>query len=152
MIFSPVKNEAELEFKMKKRPLVGVAVVVIKDGRILLGKRKNTHGEGTWALPGGHLEFNESIEDCAAREVFEETGIRIKNLRYGPYTNDIFDKEGKHYVTLFMVADFDSGKPTVKEPQKCEIWEWHPWPPDVRPYFLPLKNLLEQNYDLPACE
>ena len=137
---------------MKKRPLVGVAVMVIKDNRVLLGKRKNAHGDGTWALPGGHLEFNESIEDCAAREVFEETGIRIKNLRHGPYTNDIFDKEGKHYVTLFVVADFDSGKPVVKEPQKCEIWQWQPWPPEVRPYFLPLKNLLAQNYQLPTCE
>jgi 8-oxo-dGTP diphosphatase len=134
---------------MKKRPLVGIAVIVVKDHRVLLGKRKNAHGAGTWAFPGGHLEFNESIEDCAAREVFEETGIRIKNLRYGPYTNDIFDNENKHYVTLFVIAEHDSGTPQLKEPQKCDQWDWFEWPPEVRPHFLPIKNLLEQNFKLP---
>jgi 8-oxo-dGTP diphosphatase len=134
---------------MSKRPLIGVAVIVIKDNRVLLGKRKNSHGEGTWAFPGGHLEFNESIEDCAAREVFEETGIRIKNLRFGPYTNDIFDNENKHYVTIFVIAEHDSGTPELKEPHKCDKWKWFEWPPDAQPHFLPIKNLLKQNFKLP---
>ena len=135
---------------MHDRPLIGVAVMVIKNGEVLLGKRKNSHGDGTWAFPGGHLEFNESIEECAIREIFEETGIRIKNLRYGPYTNDIFKREGKHYVTLFVLADYDSGAPTVKEPHKCEEWQWHNWPPEVQPHFLPIVNLLKQNFKLPV--
>ena len=134
---------------MSKRPLVGIAVIVIKDNRVLLGKRKNSHGSGTWAFPGGHLEFNESIEDCARREVFEETGIHIDHLRCGPYTNDIFAGEGKHYVTLFVTADYESGTPVVKEPHKCEKWAWCRWPPDVHPCFLPIKNLLKLNYKLP---
>ena len=54
---------------MDKRPLIGVAVIVIKENRVLLGKRKNSHDSGTWAFPGGHLEFKESIKDCARREV-----------------------------------------------------------------------------------
>ena len=134
---------------MKNRPLIGVAVIVIKNGRVLLGRRKNAHGDGTWAFPGGHLEFNESIEECARREIFEETGITISNLRYGPYTNDIFEKEGKHYVTLFVLADYASGDPRVKEPEKCEAWQWHRWPPPVKPRFLPITNLLKQNFMLP---
>jgi 8-oxo-dGTP diphosphatase len=136
---------------MIKRPLVGIAVVVIKDNRVLLGKRKNAHGSGTWAFPGGHLEFNESIEACAKREVLEETGIRIKNLRYGPYTNDIFADEDKHYVTLFVIADYDSGSPMVKEPNKCEKWAWFQWTPNVQPCFLPIENLLKLNSDLLTC-
>jgi 8-oxo-dGTP diphosphatase len=134
---------------MDKRPLVGIAVIVIKDNRVLLGKRKNAHGADTWAFPGGHLEFNESIEDCAVREVLEETGVRIKNLRCGPYTNDIFKAEGKHYVTLFVIADYESGRPAVREPNKCEKWEWSEWPPSLQPQFLPIKNLLKQNFRLP---
>ena len=134
---------------MHDRPLIGVAVIVIKNGRVLLGKRKNSHGDGTWAFPGGHLEFGESIKDCARREIFEETGIQIENLRYGPYTNDIFEKEDKHYVTLFVLADYASGVATVKEPHKCEEWQWHHWPPQVKPHFLPIVNLLKQNYQLP---
>ena len=135
---------------MKNRPLIGVAVIVIKNGHVLLGRRKNAHGDGTWAFPGGHLEFNETIEECARREIFEETGITISNLRYGPYTNDIFENEGKHYVTLFVLADYASGEPSAKEPDKCEEWQWHPWPPPVQPHFLPIANLLKQNFTLPG--
>ena len=135
---------------MNNRPLIGVAVIVVKDSRVLLGKRKNSHGADTWAFPGGHLEFNESITDCASREVFEETGLRIKNLRRGPYTNDIFTAEIKHYVTLFVIADYDSGTLEVKEPHKCEKWEWSEWPPRLQPQFLPIQNLLKQHFRLPA--
>jgi len=133
---------------MDKKPLVGIAVIVIKDNRVLLGKRKSSHGAGTWAFPGGHLEFKESIADCAVREVLEETGVCIKNLKCGPYTNDIFESEGKHYVTLFVLADYDSGTPQVKEPHKCEKWEWSEWPPKLQPCFLPIENLLKSNFRL----
>jgi len=135
---------------MGARPLIGVAVIIIKDNRVLLGKRKNSHGAGTWAFPGGHLEFNEFIEACAVREVFEETGLKIKNLRFGPYTNDIFTADNKHYVTLFVIADYDSGTPEVKEPHKCEKWEWSQWPPTLQPTFLPIKNLLKHRFKLPT--
>ncbi len=128
-------------------PQVGVGVIIRKNNRLLLGKRKNTHGEGTWSFPGGHLEFNEEIEDCATREVWEEVGISIKNVRYAAFTNDIFRQEGKHYVTLFVVCDYDCGEVRVKEPQKCEEWRWFDWSALPRPLFLPIQNLLRQNFD-----
>ncbi|EPQ26980.1 uncharacterized protein PFL1_05615 [Pseudozyma flocculosa PF-1] len=60
-------------------PRVGVGVLVLNErGRILLGKRTGSHGAGTLALPGGHLELHESFEDCAIREVLEETGIHLE--------------------------------------------------------------------------
>lgn len=49
--------------KDEKRPYIGVAVIVVRDGRVLLGKRKNAHGAGTWQFPGGHLEYGESIKN-----------------------------------------------------------------------------------------
>jgi 8-oxo-dGTP diphosphatase len=131
---------------MEERPHIGVAVIVVRDKRILLGRRRNSHGGGTWAFPGGHLEFGESIEDCARREVFEETGLCIGDLRCGPYTNDIFFQENKHYVTLFVLADWESGEPQVKEPEKCERWEWFAWPPAAEPLFLPIRNLIKQGF------
>ncbi len=133
---------------MPPRPLVGVAVVVRRNGRLLLGKRKNSHGAGCWQFPGGHLEFAESIEQCAVREIFEETGLRIKNLRLGPYTNDFFQQEQKHYITLFVIADYDSGEVSLKEPEKCETWEWIDPRRPPRPLFLPIENLFKRGISL----
>ncbi|MFA5303417.1 MAG: NUDIX hydrolase [Candidatus Nanoarchaeia archaeon] len=132
---------------MIERPKVGVGVVVIKEGEVLLGKRKNAHGEGSWSFPGGHLELNEEIEECAKREVMEETGMLIKNLRRGSYTNDIFREENKHYVTLIIISDYDSGEVKVMEPDKCEKWEWFSWNNLPQPLFLPVSNLLKQCFN-----
>lgn len=132
---------------MKERPKVGVGVFVIKDGRILFGKRKNSHGDGTWSLPGGHLEYNEQIEDCAKREVLEETGLIINNIRMGPFTNDIFDKESKHYVTLYVISDYQDGQLRTMEPDKSERWDWFDWNDLPQPLFLPIQNLLSQNFN-----
>lgn len=131
---------------MDAEPKVGVGVIVTKDNKVLLGKRKNAHGEGSWSFPGGHLNFNEGIEECARREVLEETGIQIKNLRTGPFTNDIFRKEGKHYITLYVIADYDSGEVRIMEPEKCEEWGWFEWDNLPKPLFLPLQNLLKKGY------
>lgn len=76
-----------------RRPIVGVTVIILKKGQVLVGKRRNTHGTGMWAFPGGHLEFGESPENCALREVYEETGLSINNMRRGPYTDDYFESE-----------------------------------------------------------
>ncbi len=132
---------------MKERPKIGVGVIVINDNKILLGKRKNAHGDGTWSFPGGHLELNEEVEDCAARETEEETGIKLKNIRLSSFTNDIFQKEGKHYVTLFVISEYDSGEVKVMEPDKCERWEWFDWDNLPEPLFIPIQNLKKQNFN-----
>ena len=64
----------------KDRPKIGVAVIVKKKDKVLLGKRISLHGKGSWGFPGGHLEFCESIEECAKRETKEETGLIINDF------------------------------------------------------------------------
>ncbi|MEK7212430.1 MAG: NUDIX hydrolase [Patescibacteria group bacterium] len=132
---------------MDKHPRVGVAVVIRRSGKVLLGRRRGSHAAGFWAFPGGHLEFNETVEDCARREVFEETGLKIKKLCLGPFTNDVMLEEDKHYVTLFIIADAEPGEPAVKEPHKCDGWEWFTWDHLPQPLFLPIVNLRQQNFD-----
>jgi 8-oxo-dGTP diphosphatase len=135
------------------RPKVGMGVAILKDGKVLLHKRRSdSHGHDTWAFPGGHLESGESLEDCARRETLEEAGIRIKNIRFGTVTNDIFDEgtltgTSKHYITLIMLADWDSGEPRVMEPDKAERWEWFAWDELPEPLFLPLENLVKQGFN-----
>ena len=126
--------------------MIGVGVLVVRDGRVLLGERLGAHGAGTWAPPGGHLEFGESVESCARREVREETGLEITEVREAPYTSDVFEAERKHYVTLFVTAQAPSGEPEVREPQKCVHWSWHPWFELPRPLFAPLATLCARGF------
>lgn len=106
------------------RPMVGLGVFVWKDGKFLVGKRVSSHGHGTWSVPGGHLEFGESWEECAKREVLEETGLTIHNIRLLAVTNDVFQSENKHSVTLWIYSDWKSGKPETLEPDKYINHQW----------------------------
>ncbi len=122
---------------------VGVAVIIIHDGKVLLGKRKGSHGAGTWAFPGGHLEFGESFEECAKREVLEETDLLITNVKNFTFTNDPFPIEEKHYVTCYVTAEIESGELKIVEPTKCDVWEWFAWDQFPQPLFIPLQNLMK---------
>jgi ADP-ribose pyrophosphatase YjhB (NUDIX family)/ribosomal protein S18 acetylase RimI-like enzyme len=120
---------------------VGIGVVVVRGGRVLLGRRRGAHGAGEWALPGGHLEFGETPEACASRELAEETGLRASAWRRAPYTADVLAEAGRHYVTLFLVADGVTGDPQRLEPDKCDGWSWHDWDALPGPLFAPLASL-----------
>lgn len=82
----------------------------------------------TWALPGGKLEFGESFESCAERELEEETGIRIKTMPTFAYAvNTVFDDKN-HFVTIFMSVDVDQDVVVEnREPHKHSDWQWVPW-------------------------
>jgi 8-oxo-dGTP diphosphatase len=125
---------------------VGVAAIVLRDSKVLIGHRKGSHGAGTWGLPGGHLEFGESVEACAMREVFEETGLRAAIIGPAGFTNDMFAAEGEHYVTLFVLARCGAGEPEVREPDKCGAWVWREWDDLPRPLFRPLQSLVDSGY------
>ncbi|KAJ9491533.1 hypothetical protein VN97_g1728 [Penicillium thymicola] len=105
-------------------PKVGVGVFVFNAaGKFIIGKRKGSLGagimskayrlysviKGTWGLPGGHLEFGESFETCAARETLEETGLKIEDVRFLNATNSIMKAENKHYITIFMGGVCEEG-------------------------------------------
>lgn len=116
-------------WQMKQKPetpRVGVGVILQKQGNLyLLGQRKGAHGEGQWSLPGGHMELGESFPEVCAREVQEETGIVIQGVKKLGFTNDIFEKDGLHYVTLFFKALWDdSQEPKLTEPDKTVEWKW----------------------------
>jgi 8-oxo-dGTP diphosphatase len=107
-----------------KKPKVGVGVMIFRDGKILLGKRKGSHGDGEYAFPGGHLEYMESFDNCARREVGEECGIKIKNIRFQLLAN-LTMYAPKHYVHVGLLAEWESGEPKVLEPNSSESWNWH---------------------------
>jgi 8-oxo-dGTP diphosphatase len=133
---------------MEKIPRIGICVIIRKDNKILLGKRIGSHGSNTWSFPGGKLDFGEKIVDCALRETKEETNLEIKNLFITKnITEDLFQADDKHYITLYVLSDWDSGEPEIMEPNKCVEWKWFDWNNLPEPLFPPVLNLKAQNFN-----
>lgn len=133
--------------KLQPQQQLGVGVIIIRAQKVLLGKRKGALGAGTWAFPGGHLEWDESVENCAKREVLEETGLTdLHNFSQGPYTRDVFLEGSRQYITLFVAAHSAQGEPKILEPDRCDDWSWFTWNKLPQPLFLPLVNLLKIGY------
>lgn len=126
----------------EKRIRVGIGVMIFKDGKILLGKRKSALGKGQYGWPGGGLEYMESFEECARRECREEAGIEIKNIRFLRLLN-LKDFAPKHYVDIELVADWESGEPQTLEPDKCESWQWYDLDRLPEPLFAPEYSSIE---------
>jgi len=114
-------------------------------GKVLLGKRKGSHGPGEYAFPGGHLEYRESFEACACREVREECGLEICNLRF-QFLANVTAYAPKHYVHINLLADWRSSEPQVLEPEKCETWGWHALSDPPKPLFA-MCRLAWQSYE-----
>lgn len=140
-----------------RRVPVGIGVILSRfaaggatGGReeILVGLRAGSHGAGQWALPGGWLERFESFEDCAARELAEETGVGrgdLLDLRPSarvPPSNNLLRADDVHSVTVFVEARLrDPGAPVSRlEPHKCLEWRWAPWSELPSPLFPGLEH------------
>lgn len=126
-------------------PRVGVALILEKEGKVLLVRRKGAHGEGTWSTPGGHLEFGESLESCSIRETKEETGVTASDPKFVAITNDVFEKEDKHYITIWMRSTIFTGLPYPAAVEEVAEIGWFGWDALPEPLFLPLENLLRHN-------
>lgn len=131
------------------RPFVGIAVIVTYPDRypdsVLISKRLSGDGKDCYQLPGGHLEYRESFEECAKRELKEETNLDSNSFKLVYITNTILSQDNqndKHYVNIFMKTIIDDDS-TLKclEPEKCSDWIWVKWN-DLKNFklFLPLQQ------------
>lgn len=111
----------------KKHPKIGIGVMIQNEkGQVLLGLRLKSHGTGEWSFPGGHLEFGETIFECAKREVVEETGLIVSEFELISVADEMryIESDGKHYLNIGIKAKFASGEPKNLEPDKCQEWSW----------------------------
>lgn len=130
---------------------VGFGIIVLRDNKVLLGKRhpdpakadSELHGEGTWTCPGGKLEYGESFEEGAVREVAEETGIQLQNVEVICINND--KNEHAHFVTIGLLADKFMGDAKIMEPEEITEWQWFDINNLPQPLYFPSAKLLE-NY------
>ena len=129
----------------KQYPGVGIAVIVTKGDKVLVGKRREEYGRGTWAFPGGKLEFGETFEECVQRETREEAGVEIGDVSFAHVINDFMSDLNKHYVTIYMRANYVSGEPKAVDGE-FEEWQWFDWESLPTPRFIPLENLVKSGY------
>lgn len=122
---------------------VGAGVIIWQNNKVLLGKRLGPHGHAMWSFPGGHIEFGETPEDAAIREVVEETALTVSQLQKLHFTSNIFDN-GKQYITLFFIAKTYTGEVKNMEPEKCAGWEWFEPKALPEPLFKPIVSLLSE--------
>ena len=125
----------------ESRPLVGVGVIIIKEGKILLAERKGSHGQNTWASAGGHLEFGESLEECARREVLEEFGIHIERMTFLCVSNIIaYDR---HYVDFEFLGDISIQMPEIQEKDFFTNLQWFSLAELPNPLFEPVRIAID---------
>jgi 8-oxo-dGTP diphosphatase len=131
---------------MEKQVKVGVGVLVFDlTGKAVLMKRTGSHGEGAWAPPGGHVDFGETVIEAGRREIKEEAGIVAGNLKVLGFTEDVFEKEGKHYITVWLKGDWLSGELKKSDREFSEIGLFDLKICQIR-YLYPLRILSTENY------
>lgn len=128
------------------RVKVGVAVIVKRAGRVLMARRKGSHGAGAWSFPGGKVDPGELSADAAIREVLEETGLNVKDPRYIMSNLHYFDEIDTEFITVFMSVECpEDEEPRVTEPDKVDgEWVWvkpGEWP---HPLFEPVNELFQR--------
>ena len=124
-------------------PRVGVGVLLRRGSDVLLMRRANTHGAGNWSTPGGHLDPGESPDACAVREVREEVGLAIDGVRFLGMTNDVFEEEKRHYITLWMEAEVTVGTASIRAAHEMSELAWFPAASLPSELFLSLRHLID---------
>ena len=114
----------------------GVAVAVVRDGALLLGRRIAAYGNGAFQIPGGKPDDGETIEHTAIRELAEETGLIARATAIAAEQIDTFPENGETWRTVFVVAHVgDDAVPVNLEPDKCEGWDFYPLTALPQPLF-----------------
>lgn len=108
----------------KPRHPEGVSVLIVRDGKLLLGQRVNCSAEGLYSTPGGRIELGESEFACAARETYEETGLLLRAEELAVLGFMEHFRFGMHYFMVYLLAWKVLGQPTNREPHKCIGWDW----------------------------
>jgi 8-oxo-dGTP diphosphatase len=116
---------------------------------VLLGQRhpnpekatSRLDGAGKWTMPGGKLEFGESFIEGAKREVEEETGMRLKNIKVFCVNNDI--GSSAHFVTIGLISEDPDEEPQVAEPDKISCWKWFEMDGLPEPMYFPSERIIK---------
>ncbi len=108
------------------RPILGVGAIVIDESRVLLVERGSEPHKGLWSLPGGVLELGERVTEGIAREVLEETGLRVEPLELAEIYERIIPGAGGrpeyHYVLIDYLCRVTGGRLRAADDASRALW------------------------------
>lgn len=127
---------------------IGCTIITRKGDSVLLGKRINCYGAGTWALPGGHLEYKEKLVDGACREAKEEMDADIapSDLKLVSIVDDVGAEGDEHHIQVSFELLNPGFEPVIMEPDRCEEWRYFPLDELPRDNFFPPHEGAIENY------
>ncbi len=117
---------------MTQPPRIEISTIVVKNGRVLLGKRQNAQGGYDWSVPRGRLNQGEIIEECALKQLADETGLKALSLHQGPWTLD----SDAQTLSLFVFIDLFDNESALTTP--FQWFDWNDLPSPLPSSFLKL--------------
>lgn len=126
----------------KNHLIMGVGVILLREGKILLGRRKGPRNPGEFGLPGGFIESIESVETAAYREVSEETAL--EQVKLNPAAPVRWSDGEHHYFDLIFYGYCNDGTPIVNEAHRSETWRWFSYGDLPSPLYEPTKLALQR--------
>jgi len=104
---------------------VGVGAIVVNDkNEVLLLLRKRDPEANSWSIPGGSVEFGESLEHAILRELEEEVGVEAKIIRQIKATDLILNNQSVHWVVSIFLVKITNGVPINREPDTHSAIGW----------------------------
>ncbi len=111
------------------RPAVTVDILLVtreETPRVLLIQRKNNPFQGMWALPGGFVDMDETLEESARRELLEETGLSVKRLeQLGTFGDPGRDPRGR-VVSVVYLAEVNASRLKPQAADDAQDAKWYP--------------------------
>ena len=106
-------------------PQLAVSAAIFRDGKLLLVRRARSPGKGLYSLPGGRVEFGESLHTALHREVDEETGLRIEIIGLAGWREVLpATSGGGHYLIMSFAARWIRGEPHLND--ELDDFKWLP--------------------------
>jgi 8-oxo-dGTP diphosphatase len=96
-------------------PQLAVSAAIFRDGKILLVRRARSPGKGFYSLPGGRVEFGESLHIALHREVDEETALKIEIVGLAGWREVLPETGSGHYLVMSFAARWRSGEPVLND-------------------------------------
>jgi len=108
----------------KRNIIVTLQCFIKRDGKYLMLHRKPTKKimPNVWMAPGGKREFNEGLFECARREIMEETGLTIVNLRIKVAGNAYLKDIDQELFFNFLIADYAGGELLQNQVEGVLVW------------------------------